>query len=98
MKITLVLAGGVSLGAYEAGAFEVLHEAGLVPDWIAGSSIGAINAAIIAGNRPERRAARLRQFWNAISQPGFPVPGFLDALVPQKGPLRELHHLASAMG
>src|SRR5690242_8142119 len=97
MKINLVLAGGVSLGAYAAGGFAPLQEAGLVPSWIAASSVGAVNAAIIAGNRPERRGAKLRRFWQAMSQSGL-APGFLDALVPQKGPLRELHHLASAVG
>jgi NTE family protein len=93
MSINLVLAGGVSLGAYAAGAFAPLQEAGLVPDRIAASSVGAVNAAIAAGNPPERRVAKLRRFWQAMSQSGL-APGFLDML----GPLRELHHLASAVG
>jgi len=63
----LVLQGGGSLGAYQAGAYEGLAEAGVIPDWIAGVSIGAINAALIAGNPPERRVERLREFWNRVS-------------------------------
>jgi NTE family protein len=55
------------LGAYQAGAYEGLAEAGVIPDWIAGVSIGAINAALIAGNPPERRVERLREFWNRVS-------------------------------
>lgn len=58
----LVLQGGGSLGAYQAGAYEGLAEAGVIPDWIAGVSIGAVNAALIAGNPPERRVERLREF------------------------------------
>ena len=50
-RIALVLQGGGALGAYQAGVYEALHEAGIEPDWVAGVSIGAINAAIIAGNR-----------------------------------------------
>jgi NTE family protein len=67
-KIVLVLQGGGALGAYQAGAFEAMSEAGLVPDWIAGISIGAINGALIAGNRPEQRIARLRRFWQRVSE------------------------------
>ena len=63
----LVLQGGGALGAYQAGAYEAMAEAGLMPDWIAGISIGAINGAIIAGNRPEDRVAKLKQFWDTIS-------------------------------
>jgi NTE family protein len=63
----LVLQGGGALGAYQAGAFEAFAAAGAMPDWIAGVSIGAINGALIAGNPPERRAARLREFWDRVS-------------------------------
>jgi NTE family protein len=63
----LVLQGGGALGAYQAGAYEGLAEAGIVPDWIAGVSIGAINAALIAGNPPDRRVERLREFWDRVS-------------------------------
>lgn len=65
--IALVLQGGGALGAYQAGVYEALHEAGLEPDWAAGISIGGINAAIIAGNVPERRLERLRAFWEMIT-------------------------------
>ena len=60
-KNVLVLQGGGALGAYQAGAYEGLSAAGIEPNWVAGISIGAINAAIIAGNRPEHRGLRLRQ-------------------------------------
>ncbi len=66
-KFVLVLQGGGALGAYQGGVYEALAEAGLVPDWVAGISIGAINSAIIAGNPPERRIPRLRQFWDMVS-------------------------------
>ena len=67
MRIVLVLQGGGALGAYQAGVFQALHEHGLAPDWIVGTSIGAINGAILAGNPHETRLARLRQFWEGIS-------------------------------
>src|SRR5271155_5311567 len=66
-RIALVLQGGGALGAYQVGVYQALHEAGLEPDWVSGVSIGAINAAIIAGNPPERRAARLKAFWERIT-------------------------------
>ncbi|MFA7305175.1 MAG: DUF3734 domain-containing protein [Hyphomicrobium sp.] len=66
-KTVLVLQGGGALGAYQAGAYETLSAAGIEPDWVAGISIGAINAAIIAGNRPENRGPRLRKFWDLVS-------------------------------
>jgi len=67
--IALVLQGGGALGAYQAGVVEGLAEAGIEPDWVAGISIGAINAAIVAGNPPERRLERLRDFWTTVTQP-----------------------------
>ena len=67
--VALVLQGGGALGAYQAGVYEGLHEAGIAPDWIAGISIGSINAAIIAGSPPDERVARLRSFWTAVSRP-----------------------------
>jgi NTE family protein len=66
-KEVLVLQGGGALGAYQAGAYEALCNAGHMPSWVAGTSIGAINAAIIAGNPPEQRASRLREFWERVS-------------------------------
>jgi NTE family protein len=77
----LVLQGGGALGAYQGGVYEALAKAGHVPDWIAGISIGAINAAIIAGNPAEKRIERLRAFWDLASSrvtvpPLFPA-GFM---------------------
>jgi NTE family protein len=66
-RTVLVLQGGGALGAYQAGAYEALAEAGHMPDWVAGISIGAVNAAIIAGNTEENRVARLRAFWERVS-------------------------------
>jgi NTE family protein len=66
-SIALVLQGGGALGAYQAGVYEALAEAGIHPDWIASVSIGAINAAIIAGNPPNSRVDRLREFWRQIT-------------------------------
>jgi len=65
--VALVLQGGGALGAYQGGVYQGLAEAGLHPDWVAGISIGAINAALIAGNPPEQRVARLREFWELIT-------------------------------
>jgi NTE family protein len=66
-ETVLVLQGGGALGAYQAGVYEALMATGHLPDWIAGISIGAINGAIIAGNPPEHRVARLRAFWERVS-------------------------------
>lgn len=66
-ETVLVLQGGGALGAYQAGVYEELMRTGHAPDWIAGISIGAVNAAIIAGNPPERRVERLRAFWELVS-------------------------------
>jgi NTE family protein len=66
-RVALVLQGGGALGAYQSGVYHALSEAGCEPNWVSGVSIGAINASIIAGNRPEDRLTRLRQFWDVIS-------------------------------
>ena len=66
-RIVLVLQGGGALGAYQAGVYQALHEAGIEPDWLIGTSIGAINAALIAGNEPENRVAALREFWRRMA-------------------------------
>jgi NTE family protein len=66
-KIALVLQGGGALGSYQAGVYDALSQAGYLPDWVAGISIGGINAAIIAGNPPETRVAQLRAFWEQIT-------------------------------
>ncbi len=68
--IALVLQGGGALGAYQAGVYEALAEAGIQPNWIAGVSIGAVNAAIIAGNPPQARVDRLREFWGQVTLDG----------------------------
>ncbi|MGE0223334.1 MAG: patatin-like phospholipase family protein [Acetobacteraceae bacterium] len=65
-QIVLVLQGGGALGAYQAGVYQALHEAGIEPDWVIGTSIGAINAALIAGNDVPDRMARLREFWTRM--------------------------------
>src|SRR5260221_8586258 len=67
--IALLLQGGGALGAYQAGVYEALAEANLHPDWTAGISIGAINSALIAGNPPEARVEKLREFWRQITTP-----------------------------
>ena len=67
--IALLLQGGGALGAYQAGVYEALAEARVDPDWVSGISIGAINAALIAGNPPEARVDVLRQFWNLVTEP-----------------------------
>jgi len=79
-KIALVLQGGGALGSYQAGVYDALAEADYLPDWVAGISIGAINAAIIAGNPPETRVAQLRTFWQQITEthtgwPAWPFAG-----------------------
>src|SRR6185295_5936889 len=68
-KPVLVLQGGGALGSYQAGAYEALCQRGFAPEWVAGISIGAINAAIIVGNAPERRVPRLKEFWETVSSP-----------------------------
>ena len=76
-RIALLLQGGGALGSYQAGVYEAFAEMRLVPDWISGISIGAVNAALIAGNPPELRVDRLRKFWETVSAPplgAFGVP------------------------
>ena len=67
-QVVLVLQGGGALGAYQAGVYEALHEAGIEPDWVIGTSIGAINGALIAGNRAEQRLDRLHSFWHGVEK------------------------------
>jgi predicted acylesterase/phospholipase RssA len=71
--IALVLQGGGALGAYQAGVYQALLEANLQPDWVSGISIGAINAALIAGNAPGQQLDRLHAFWDLVSTARFPV-------------------------
>jgi len=87
-SIALVLQGGGALGAYHIGAYQALAEHGLHPDWIAGISIGAINAAVIAGNPPKDRVERLAAMWEAISWPDVPAPLLVT-------PWQLLHNMAS---
>jgi NTE family protein len=72
--VALVLQGGGALGSYQAGVYQGLDEAGVVPGWVAGISIGALNTAIIAGNAPGNRVARLKEFWTTICQPASSPP------------------------
>jgi NTE family protein len=78
-QVVLVLQGGGAVGAYQVGVYEALHEAGIEPDWVIGTSIGAINAALIAGNPLELRLPRLREFWRQVEQRQ-PSAGALAAL------------------
>src|SRR3954453_22156014 len=75
-QVVLVLQGGGALGSYQAGVYQALHEAGIEPDWIIGTSIGAINASLIAGNAPQHRLLRLQEFWKRMEQS--PVWSFRD--------------------
>ena len=89
--LALVLQGGGALGAYQAGVYQSLHEVGLEPDWVTGVSIGGINAAIIAGNVPERRLERLREFWETVT--ARPIWFF----TPDGDDPRKAHNVWSAM-
>ena len=69
-QVVLVLQGGGALGAYQVGVYQALHEAGIKLDWVIGTSIGAINAGLIAGNTPERRVDALQEFWRRMRSEG----------------------------
>ena len=90
----LVLQGGGALGAYQAGVYEGLAGAGISPDWITGVSIGGVNAALIAGNPPEQRVTRLREFWSAVSSGAFGA--FIATDRPLADPWRDSLSRASA--
>lgn len=79
-QVVLVLQGGGALGAYQAGVYEALVEGGVDPDWVIGTSIGAINSALIAGNEPGNRLARLREFWEGATK-NTPLDQFWSPLV-----------------
>lgn len=68
-RVALLLQGGGALGSYQAGVYQAMAEGHVHPDWVAGISIGAVNSAIIAGNAPERRVERLRDFWETVTEP-----------------------------
>jgi NTE family protein len=95
-RIALLMQGGGALGAYQAGVYQALAEADLHPDWGAGISIGAINSAIIAGNPPEQRVARLREFWETVSASPLGIPTF-TALEPRGELNLQLINQAQAM-
>jgi NTE family protein len=90
-RVALVLQGGGALGAYQAGVYEALAELGYPPNWVAGVSIGSINAALIAGNPPERRVERLREFWRLVSSGAGEIPA------PPPGLWRGAYNRASAL-
>src|SRR4030088_623647 len=90
-KVGLVLQGGGALGSYQAGVYEALAGSPYQPGWVAGISIGAINAAIIAGNAPGRRGGRVRGFWGATPPPPTRGPAAPD------GPLADWQQRASAL-
>ncbi len=72
-RVVLVMQGGGAPGSYQAGAYQALHEAGIEPDWVVGTSIGAINGAIIAGNAASDRINKLKEFWERLD-PRLPEP------------------------
>lgn len=88
--IALVLQGGGALGAYHVGAYRALSEAGMQPDWVTGISIGSINAALIAGNRPAERLSRLEEFWKLVGD-----PAIFEAFWPNS--LLQLYNTGSAL-
>lgn len=88
--VALLLQGGGALGSYQAGVYQELDRNGIEVDWVAGISIGAVNAAIIAGNPPERRMAKLRSFWDTVSA------SLPDLLFMANDGMREIAHLAAA--
>ncbi len=94
-QTVLVLQGGGALGAYQAGVYQALHEAGLEPDWVIGTSIGAINAALIAGNAPEDRLERLHSFWQRI---GYGLPASLIATCPGGGQMARFLTMLQGLG
>jgi NTE family protein len=102
-RVVLLLQGGGALGAYQAGVYQALAEANLHPDWVAGISIGAINAAIIAGNPPNLRVGKLRQFWEDITDSWCGVGGSeLGSLLARgdsaRGSINQISALAGLMG
>jgi NTE family protein len=73
-RVVLVLQGGGALGAYQGGVYQAIAEANIPVTWVCGTSIGGINGALLAGNRPERRVDRLREFWEAVTEPPIRLP------------------------
>jgi NTE family protein len=100
-RIALVLQGGGALGAYQGGVYQALAEANLHPDWVAGISIGAVNSALVAGNPPEKRVARLREFWETVSTAPFGLPYVFSLEIKDEFThkwLNQLRSLANLLG
>ena len=93
-QVVLVLQGGGALGAYHGGVYQAMHEAALEPGWVIGTSIGAINGALIAGNQIDKRLERLREFWSRVEQSTPPVLSPLNGAFSPS--LRPVHASRSA--
>ena len=91
-SVALVLQGGGALGSYQGGVYQALAEANVHPDWVSGISIGAVNSALIAGNAPEKRVEKLREFWETVSKP--PLGPFGTPYNPSIKHLNETVHRA----
>lgn len=91
-RVALLLQGGGALGSYQGGVYEALAEADLHPDYVAGVSIGAINAALIAGNAPEDRVKALRTFWEKITTPPPGLPSLFASMVGAMGDEGDARH------
>ena len=89
-EVALLLQGGGALGSFQAGVYERLDLLGIDISWVAGISIGAVNAAIIAGNLPHRRISRLKKFWLTVSG------GMPNVVLPEIDHIREAAHLMAA--
>jgi NTE family protein len=89
-EVALLLQGGGALGSFQAGVYQRLDELGIDVSWVAGISIGAVNAAIIAGNPPHRRLGRLKKFWLTVSG------GLPNIVLPEIDHIREAAHLMAA--
>ncbi|MFM5886283.1 MAG: patatin-like phospholipase family protein [Novosphingobium sp.] len=92
-QTVLVLQGGGALGAYQVGVYQALNEAGLEPDWVIGTSIGAINASLIAGNAKEHRMEALREFWQRVERSRL----FDSASGPWFNPLRTMQTIVAGI-
>src|SRR3954471_2352908 len=100
-QTVLLLQGGGALGSYQAGVYQALCEANLHPDWVAGISIGAINSALIAGNAPEKRVEKLRQFWETITTPPFGIPTMHELTIKDHtvhGYINQIRSLGNLLG
>ena len=98
-EYVVVSSGGIALGAFEAGALATLDAADApLPEWLVGTSVGAVNAAIFAGNPPGQRAGRLREFWMAGASDPWPLASFLLGPPPTSGFWRRSYNLASVLG